>query len=318
LRASGRCKIIPNAAVRRILTDRAGRAEAIAYRLNGEPGDVEHGASIIVLAAGGIESPRLLLLSRDSRHPNGLGNDGGQVGANFTLHHSWSGVLDYATPVYAGRIGAITLQCHQFRDPPTRGRHGGVRIDLSSNFLGDLPSVRGSRSGREILERLRSLPYRRGVIFEAETSGDVEKSITLSKTTDRFGDPLAHMQYAANEFDRETYAFVQTLFDRIASVSGAASATLKRPEEFHSGWHHMSACRMGLSANDSVVDSFGRVHDVPKLYVAGAATFAGTSGAVSPTLTIAAMALRTADAIAAQLETTKISSGPSAIGRPSK
>src|SRR5204863_3173834 len=103
---------------------------------------------------------------------------------NFTLHHSWSGVLDYAKPVYAGRIGAITLQCHQFRDPPTRGRHGGVRIDLSSNFLGDLPSVRGSRSGTEILERLHALPNRRGVIFEAETIADAGKRITLSTATD--------------------------------------------------------------------------------------------------------------------------------------
>ena len=75
---------------------------------------------------------------------------------------------------------------------------------------------------------------------------------------------------------------------------------------------------MGNSADDSVVDSFGRVHGVPNLYVAGASTFAGTSGAVPPTLTIAATALRTAAAIAAQLDATKMSSGPSAIGRSSK
>jgi choline dehydrogenase-like flavoprotein len=318
LGATGRCTVIANAAVRRIVTDRAGRAEAIVYRPNDEMCDIEHGANVVILAAGGIESPRLLLLSADDHHPNGLGNNSGQVGANFTMHHSWSGVLNYPEPVYGGRIGAVTTQCHQFRDPPGRGRHGGVRIDLSSNFLGDLPSTRGSRSGAEIVERMRSLPFRRGLIFEAESVPDPGKRVTLSNASDRFGDRLAHVQYAANDFDHRTYGFVCELFDRLAEASGGEKAALKRADEFHSGWHHMSACRMGEDPRTSVVDSYGRVHGVSNLYVAGAGTFAGTSGAVSPTLTIVALALRTADVIANQIHTTKINSGPFAIGRSSK
>ena len=58
---------------------------------------------------------------------------------------------------------------------------------------------------------------------------------------------------------------------------------------------------MGDSAADSVVDSFGKVHGVDNLYLAGSSIFRGSSGAVNPTLTIVALALRTADRLEVEL-----------------
>jgi len=57
----------------------------------------------------------------------------------------------------------------------------------------------------------------------------------------------------------------------------------------------MGTCRMGTSASDSVVDTFGAVHDTPRLYTIGLGSFVGSGGAVNPTLTGVALALRCAD-----------------------
>jgi choline dehydrogenase-like flavoprotein len=57
---------------------------------------------------------------------------------------------------------------------------------------------------------------------------------------------------------------------------------------------------MGKMVRESVVDSFGKMHGSPNLFVAGGSNFVGTSGAVNPTLTMVALALRTADFIGDQ------------------
>jgi len=63
-----------------------------------------------------------------------------------------------------------------------------------------------------------------------------------------------------------------------------------------SGWHLLGTCRMGEHAAESVVDCWGRAHDVDNLFIVDGSTFV-TSAAVNPTTTIQALALRTADYI---------------------
>jgi choline dehydrogenase-like flavoprotein len=63
----------------------------------------------------------------------------------------------------------------------------------------------------------------------------------------------------------------------------------------------MGTCRMGTSERDSVTDSFGAVHDTPGLYAVGLANFVGAGGALNPTLTATALALRSADSVAEAL-----------------
>jgi len=63
----------------------------------------------------------------------------------------------------------------------------------------------------------------------------------------------------------------------------------------------MGGCRMGHDEHDSVVDAFGKVHGIPNLFVLGGSNFVGTSGAVNPTLTITALAMRTVDYLMDQL-----------------
>jgi hypothetical protein len=105
------------------------------YQGNDETTAREHGAKVIIVAAGTLESARLLLLSASERHPDGLGNDGGHVGQHLTLHHLWSGSLHYKEHFQPSRFGGYTARSHQFLDAPNRGKHGGVVVDFSSQLF---------------------------------------------------------------------------------------------------------------------------------------------------------------------------------------
>jgi choline dehydrogenase-like flavoprotein len=65
------------------------------------------------------------------------------------------------------------------------------------------------------------------------------------------------------------------------------------------GWHLLGTCRMGENADTSVVDQWGRTHDVPNLYIFDGSTFP-TSGGVNPTATIMSVALRQVRRLIAQ------------------
>lgn len=291
--STGRCRIMPMTSVRRVILDRSGRATALLYQRNDASSLEEHHAKVIIVAAGAIESARLLLLSarerRDGRWPAAE-----HAGRHLMFHHLWWGSLRYRDRLFPGRVGPLTGQSHQFLDPPKRGRHGGIKVEFSSNITTS-PVVQWDaiRSGTEILQAQQSVPLERILYLHAESEPSPDRHVGLSEKRDRFGDPYAHVHYELTPFDRRTYAFGRTLFARFAAATEAETAHLEPPDSYFSGNHHMGTCRMGTSERDSVVDGFGRVHGTPNLFVVGSSTFAGTA-AVNPTLTIVALALRTA------------------------
>ncbi|MGH7320991.1 MAG: GMC oxidoreductase, partial [Candidatus Rokuibacteriota bacterium] len=240
-------------------------------------------------------------LSTQERHPDGLGNAGGQVGRHLTFHHLWAGRLRYVEPLYPGRLGPYTGQSHQFRDPPGRGRHGGLKVEFSSHLtLGPPIPFQRLRTGAQILEALDPIKHWRVIKLHAESVPDPQKWVALSAQRDRFGDPFAHVHYESADFDHQTYQFAREVFDRFVASTGAAEAGLDEERFFTSASHHMGTCRMGRGVRDSVVDSHGRVHGIANLFVLGGSTFPGTS-AVNPTLTMTALAIRAADRILDQL-----------------
>lgn len=298
--ATGLCTVHAETSVRRIVMDRAGRARALVYQPNDAGTPQEHAAKIIIVAAGAIESARLLLLSKDARHPEGLANARGHVGRHLTFHSVWRGHLQYEEALYPGRFGGWTGQSAQFRNPPRPARHAGIKVEFAS-FL-DIPygnaqreKWRGVTRASDVMERLRPLVHRRQISLHCESVTSGRKYVTLSDRKDRFGDPFAHVQYELAPIDHETYQAARTIFDRFAAATRAREAHCPDVLAFDSGGHQMGTCRMGRDEKDSVVDSFGRVHDTPNLFVVGPSSFVGASGSANPTLTVAALALRTAD-----------------------
>jgi choline dehydrogenase-like flavoprotein len=302
---TGRCRVHTNTSVRRLVVDRAGRARALVYQPNDEATAREHGAKVIIVAAGALESARLLLLSASDLHPDGLGNDSGHVGRHLTLHHLWSCGLHYKDQFQPGRFGGYTGQSHQFLDPPNRGKHGGVLIDFSSQlfsnrvmFSPDVPEQ--WRTGSEVVEFLNARRHWRVMVLQAESIPAPQKYVTRSTQRDRFGDPYVHVHYEATAFDHETHRFGRELFDRFMAATGADEGRFAGAKYFTSGNHHMGTCRMGHGVRDSVVDQFGKIHGTSNLFVVGGSNFVSPS-AVNPTLTMVALAIRTTDYIVDQL-----------------
>jgi choline dehydrogenase-like flavoprotein len=300
---TGRCKVHTNTSVRRLVVDRAGQAKALVYQANDDTTEREHGAKVIIVAAGTLESARLLFLSASERYPDGLGNDGGHVGQHLTLHHLWSGQLHYKNDLQPGRFGGWTGQSYQFLDPPNRGKHGGVLTQFSSQVVSNVVTFYDSlqedvRTGSEVVEFLNARRHWRFIVIQAESTPGPQKYVTRSTQRDRFGDPYVHVHYEATALDHETYRFGRELFDRFMAATGADEG--KFASTFTSGHHHMGTCRMGHSVRDSVVDQFGKIHGAPNLFVVGGSNFV-SPGAVNPTLTMVALAIRTTEYIVDRL-----------------
>ena len=201
----------------------------------------------------------------------------------------------------------MTAQTRQFCDPPKRGKYGGILVEFTSSetvaswFFSPERSRKLYNSGAEILEEMASIPYQRLVGLHAESVPSEDKYVTLSRERDRFGDPFAHVRYVPNDFDGETYQYARQLFGQFVEATDGQPLGFSKIHQYDSGAHHMGACRMGHDARDSVVNNIGKVHGVPNLFLAGTAIFAGASGAVQPTLTLVALALRTAEYIEREL-----------------
>jgi glucose dehydrogenase len=120
----------------------------------------------------------------------------------------------------------------------------------------------------------------------------------VASVRDSAGQPRIVLSYSIGEYEKRAFASNHQLFDKLIAALGARE--FERSGSF-SRHHLMGTLRMGREARASVVDPFCRAHDHPNLFVAGSAVFP-TGGTASPTLTIAALALRTADAITRQMQ----------------
>jgi choline dehydrogenase-like flavoprotein len=310
---TGRLTLETNAAVRRILADRDGVVSGLLfYRDNRQA--TESSARTLVVAAGAIESARLLLLSAREGGAAGRINQSGQVGQNLMFPHIWPAIYTYAEPLYTGRMGPATAECHQFAEPPGQEKHGGLKIDFSSNLgvfhrdyaggAGDdweegVPSLHPPWHNRqELLKEVDRGRFQREVGIHAESVPTPEKYVGLSKLVDRFGDPVARVQHQSNEFDEAAKQYAFSIAKLFASATRAKD--FEQVQEFSTGHHHHGTCRMGSDPAHAVVDSYGQVHGFRNLFVAGASIFASTSP-FNPTLTIVALAIRTAERIHASL-----------------
>ena len=107
----------------------------------------------------------------------------------------------------------------------------------------------------------------------------------------------SEVSFSVPEYTRSTFRAPQPRSVRFFERLGGNGDDLHRPgDRVRLRGHIVGTCRMGRDASDSVVDDFGRAHEHPNLYLVGAATFP-TIGTANPTLTLAALTLRTADAI---------------------
>jgi choline dehydrogenase-like flavoprotein len=289
------------ARVREITVDGDGRAAGAVY-FDAAGRVREQRARAVVLACNGIGTPRLLLNSVSERFPRGLANGSGLVGKRLMFHPFGCVTGIFAEPIdgHHGPLGSF-LYSHEFYETDrARGFVRGVQLQLNRDsgplaaamggFTGH-PVAWGSDHHRQVRERYgHSLNI--GVLVD--DLPEEHNAVTLSPTlTDGNGIPAPRIRYTVSENSRRALDFG---LERAAELLTAAGAhTVRRdPLVRDSGWHLMGTARMGEDPARSVVDPWGRAHDVPNLFVVDASVFV-TGAAVNPTTTIQAIALRTAD-----------------------
>jgi choline dehydrogenase-like flavoprotein len=306
--ATGNVRVVPEATVLRLETDGDGRVNAAVYA---HPDRTPHRARarVVVLAAGGVENARLLLLSRSASFPDGLANRSGLVGKYFMSHPSIDVIGRMPDRVYPHRIGFSTAMSRQFAVGPDRATRAAFLLEFLNSAEpppGEL-AVASRRTGAALRRHVEAEFGRRvGIRVYCEQLPQRANAVTLSAhAKDYFGNPGPHMTYYVGGYERAALDEARRVAAEIMKAMGATylGATPLSPAAHQIGTH-----RIGVDPGSSVVDANLRAHDVPNLYLVGSGAFV-TASAAPPTLTIAALAIRAAAHIATQLRSGSDSRG---------
>ena len=263
---------------------------------------------MLVLAAHGIETPKLMLMSTGRDHPAGLGNEHDVVGRYLMDHPTQLSWAIAKQPVYPYRGPLSTAGIEMLRDGPFRRERGAFRVEIGNDGwswpAGDATvqaqaQAASGELGAAGLGRLRSRFERQLRLASlVEPLPDEENRVTLASERDALGLPRPGISYRTHPYATAGLAAARDVHERLFGALGAT-------EIHHAGspfgaGHIMGTCRMGDDPARSVVDRNLRVHGHGRCFVVSTAVFPSV-GSANPTLTLAALSLRAAAAIAKEL-----------------
>jgi len=269
---------------------------------------IEYRASSFVVASGYAWTPHLLLLSQSSRFPQGLANSSGLVGRYMTGHYFITAQMEVNQKLYPGMNEPYPIISREFfRCAPSKAfvRHD---IQIFESAAGRRPRLKSENGemlfGDNLLNDWRS---RAGhgvarVRMYYDTHPARESSLTLDpQKRNHLGDPLPKIEHrmdgATEAREPATRQHIQSIYERIAKANGTKILSVSRSDYQD---HPSGGCRMGDDPSQSVCNSYGRAHDHPNLFLAGAPTLP-TGGCTNATITFVALTLRTTDEIARTL-----------------
>jgi len=354
-----RCTLMMHATVREVmLADDASSVERLDVRT---PGGrvIDIRARHYLLAAGGIENPRILLAS-NSVAPNGVGNAYDLVGRFFMEHpHGRGGRIvgrsdwHWLSAFAKRRVDGIEVSPTLTPSGALQRREGllnsSVTIAVRQPAGGNHPLPKRAylhvkhrtaptRLGRSLWKATKQLvrgytglagplhPWAMkriggldlALVVRAEQAPNPDSRVMLNGHKDATGMPRVALDWRLSAADVDSVAGLVSALDResrrlglgVVEPAGWLSNSEKRwvSDDLISahpigGFHHMGTTRMASDPRRGVTDGWGRVHGLPNLHIAGSSLFP-TGGWANPTLTILALALRTADRIADELQAT--------------
>lgn len=299
--------IIADAIAHTIDIDEQGLVSGIVFR-HPDRSEQRLTAKQYVVAAHAIETPKLLLLSRNDRIPNGVANASDQVGRNLMDHPTQLTYALASEPMGPYRAPLSTAGIEMLRDGGFRTDRGAFRIELGNdgwswpgldpvNWAQKL--IKEGHRGKDLYDQIRELNVR-AVRMAAlvEQLPVAESRVTVSDQMDAIGIPRPEVHYVIDDYAKQGLLAAQEQLAGIFDALGVEEMTTV--PDIQGAGHIMGTYRMGSDKSDSVTDSFGRSWDHPNLWLAGSGLFP-TTGTANPTLTIAALALRTAPEILSEL-----------------
>lgn len=280
LNGTSNVKLWTDCLVLRLETTEDGKRVARACVLR-EGKEIMVSGRLFVLAAGAVNSAVLLLKSRSDRHPNGLANSSGLVGRNFMSHHY-----------------TVLLAINPWKKNPTRFQKT-LAVNDYYHSLGNI-QLRGK-------VKPEMLKTRRNWLLTTFSKAIAERSLDLWVMSEDFPDPDNRVE--VDEAGRIVLIRRPTNWRAHRQLVRKAKAMMRRAgypiclvdrRGITAVQHQCGTIRFGNDPKSAVLDTWCRAYDLENLYVVDASFFP-TSGAVNPSLTIVAQALRAAEHIRNQL-----------------
>ncbi len=304
--ATGNLDIVTFARVTNIVTDNDGKVTGVDYVRGNE--EFFQPADVVLLASYAYENVRLLLMSKSRAFANGLANNAGQVGQHYMTHHQ-------GAPVTA----LFDRDLHNWYGLPAQG----VAIDewADDNFdHSDLDFIGGANlwahTDRKPMSAAKMSTFGEvrnwGSDWKAfiRKNADRTNSSYIQKTTlpyegnyldldpvvkDAMGMPVIRITARYRDNEKRIAAFAQEKMEQWYREAGAIKVVRSGlGNTMGATTHAYGGTRMGNNSQTNVVNQWGFAHEAPNLGILGGSVM-GTSGARNPTLTVQALAWRTAD-----------------------
>jgi gluconate 2-dehydrogenase alpha chain len=313
---TGRYTVRGGCKVTRIEVDDQGRATGVTY-VDSHGGENFQPAELVLVSAFTLENNRLLLLSRSKAHPDGVGNDRGRVGKNYTYQI-------YPAPV-TGVFEGRKLQMYM-------GNTCTIKIvyDFNADVFdhSDLDFIGGSQLYSEPCERepfnsVKGLKTKDGKSWGADWKDEIRRNwdsyasiVTEGESIayednyldldpnyrDRYGNPLLRLTFDWHDNEQKLWRFVAARAKEIMARMNPSRIVSTQDElgpyniHDYQSTHPTGGCIMGTDPGRSVTNTYGQVWDTPNVIVTGAALFPQNAGA-NPSGTIGAVTYRMADAL---------------------
>jgi choline dehydrogenase-like flavoprotein len=310
---TGNLTLRPNSTVYEVTVDKnTGKASGVSFIDSQTKKDYKVKAKTVLLGASTLETARLMLLSKSSLYPNGIGNSSGHVGHNFCEHMMGPHVSGFMPSMVGkprtlddGRPGGFYIPT--FTNVSTKnkdfirgyGFEGGSGCTMIPGPAFDTPGF-----GEEYKKHVRDYA---GAVISMGAFGEVlpryENSVSIDPDVkDAWGIPVLKFNYKFAENERK---MAQDMVKTGREMFEAAGFEILSSSDsmFTPGWsiHELGTSRMGNDPKTSVVNQYEQSHDVKNLFVVDGSPFVNAS-AQNPTWTIMALCWRSCDYLADQMK----------------
>jgi gluconate 2-dehydrogenase alpha chain len=331
--ATGRYEIRYGCTATGITVGAEGLATGVTY-VDGAGRLQEQPADIVILSAFTLTNVRLLLLSRSTAHPDGVGNDRGMVGKNYTyqisqspvsgvfegrrfnlfmgnsctlnvIHDFYGDVFDHADLDFIGGARIFGGAGEQEPLGVALGLAGGDPEDNGGNGNDDNGGVARNWGRAWKDQLLRNWDGYVPLTMEGDSLPYDDQFLDLDPVyKDVYGLPLLRITFDFHDNERNLYRFIAERSREIMERMGPARLQAE-PElepyniEDYQSTHNNGGAIMGADPSTSVVNKYSQVWDTPNVFVTGASNFPQNPG-LNPTGTVCALAYHTAEAIREQ------------------
>ncbi len=327
-KSGGQVDLYVNSMVREVTTDTEGRATGVSYINKEDRKEYKIKGRVVVLAASACSTARILLNSKSSQHPNGLGNSSDLVGKY--LHDSTGSSRAAFIPDLMNRkmynedgVGGMHVYSPWWLDNRTldfpRGYHievwGGAGMPnygfgFNANYFNKFFGLSTGGYGEKLREDVRK--YYGAVLGfggRGESVARIDNYCEIDPTmVDEYGIPVLRFHYNWSDFERKQARHMQATFEEIIHNMGGEvlGGTPGKDQDYGLEApgriiHEVGTTRMGEDPGNSVTNPYQQLHDVDNVFITDAGPFV-SQGDKNCTWTILALAWRASDYIVDQLK----------------